>query len=183
MRVLSDEAWSVLAPTIEACRPSLDLGTGPRSSLSAGRSSARGNACWRWPRTRASGLAWCIGMARSSARTPRRPVQGKGSRRKEAEPSTEGPVCSWCCRVIAFALGPGQAHELSRADSLLDRLPDRPLWVVGDKGYSAHAPRECSASGGWVPAGPSRTSATKLRCGVRTSSTSTATRSSGCGAG
>src|SRR3954454_864297 len=45
-------------------------------------------------------------------------------------------------RAVAFALAPGQAHELPLAPGLLDRLPRVPLWVVGDRGYSADAFRE-----------------------------------------
>ena len=41
-------------------------------------------------------------------------------------------------RAVAFALAPGQAHELPLAPGLLDRLPRVPLWVVGDRGYSSH---------------------------------------------
>src|SRR5918912_1163737 len=45
-------------------------------------------------------------------------------------------------RAVAFALAPGQAHELPLAPGLLGRLPRVPLWVVGDRGYSANAFRE-----------------------------------------
>jgi transposase len=45
-------------------------------------------------------------------------------------------------RAIAFALAPGQAHELPQAMPLLAALPGVPLWVVGDRGYSSHAFRE-----------------------------------------
>ena len=45
-------------------------------------------------------------------------------------------------RAIAFALAPGQAHELPAAPGLLDCLPDAPLWIVGDKGYASHGFRE-----------------------------------------
>ena len=41
-------------------------------------------------------------------------------------------------RAIAFALAPGQAHELPLAPGLLACLPAAALWVVGDKGYSSH---------------------------------------------
>jgi len=36
-------------------------------------------------------------------------------------------------RAVAFALAPGQAHELPMAPGLLDCLPDIPGWVVGDR--------------------------------------------------
>jgi transposase len=45
-------------------------------------------------------------------------------------------------RAVAFSLAPGQAHELPHAIPLLATLPDVPLWVVGDRGYSSHAFRE-----------------------------------------
>jgi hypothetical protein len=41
-------------------------------------------------------------------------------------------------RAVAFALAPGQAHELPHAVPLLARLPDVPMWVVADRGYSSH---------------------------------------------
>jgi hypothetical protein len=47
-------------------------------------------------------------------------------------------------RAVAFALAPGQAHELPLAPDLLDRLPRVPLWVVGDRGYSSARARSAS---------------------------------------
>jgi hypothetical protein len=35
-------------------------------------------------------------------------------------------------RAIAFALAPGQAHELPMAPGLLGCLSDVPSWLVGD---------------------------------------------------
>jgi transposase len=35
-----------------------------------------------------------------------------------------------------------QAHELPLAPGLLDRLPEAPLWVVGDRGLASHAFRQ-----------------------------------------
>ncbi len=43
---------------------------------------------------------------------------------------------------MAFALAPGQAHELPHARALLDRLPGAPKWGVGDRGYTSHAFRD-----------------------------------------
>src|SRR4051812_48530159 len=37
-------------------------------------------------------------------------------------------------RAVAFALAPGQAHELPMGPGLLDCLPDVPGWVGGDRG-------------------------------------------------
>ncbi len=45
-------------------------------------------------------------------------------------------------RAVAFALAPGQAHELPLALGPLARLPDAPFWVVGDRGLASHAFRE-----------------------------------------
>src|SRR3954454_19404959 len=45
-------------------------------------------------------------------------------------------------RAIAFALAPGQAHELPLAPGLLDCLPDVPGWIVGDRGFASDAFRE-----------------------------------------
>ncbi len=39
-------------------------------------------------------------------------------------------------RAVTFALAPGQAHELPHAMPLLARLPDVPIWVVADRGYT-----------------------------------------------
>lgn len=59
-------------------------------------------------------------------------------------------------RAIAFAIAPGQAHELPMAPDLLSRLPDVPRWVVGDKGYSSSDFREMIWNGGSRPAIPTR---------------------------
>ena len=40
-------------------------------------------------------------------------------------------------RAVAFALAPGQTHELPLAPGLLGCLPDVPGWVVGDKGFAS----------------------------------------------
>ena len=42
-------------------------------------------------------------------------------------------------RAVAFALAPGQAHELPMAPGLLGCLPDVPGWVVGDRGFASDA--------------------------------------------
>ena len=46
-------------------------------------------------------------------------------------------------RAVAFALAPGQAHELPQAVPLLARLPDVPGWVVADRGLRARLERVC----------------------------------------
>jgi hypothetical protein len=44
--------------------------------------------------------------------------------------------------AVAFALGPGPAHELPMAPGLLDCLPDVPDWVEGDRGFASDAFRQ-----------------------------------------
>ena len=67
-------------------------------------------------------------------------------------------------RAVAFALAPGQAHELPLAPGLLDRLPRVPLWVVGDRGYSSHELRERVWSAGARPAIPTRRNEAAVAC-------------------
>jgi transposase len=67
-------------------------------------------------------------------------------------------------RAVAFALAPGQAHELPLAPSLLDRLPRVPLWVVGDRGYSSHELRERVRDSGARPAIPTRSNEAAVAC-------------------
>jgi transposase len=59
-------------------------------------------------------------------------------------------------RAVAFALAPGQAHELAHAVPLLADLPGAPMWVVADRGYSSHALREHVWGLGARPALPTR---------------------------
>jgi transposase len=70
-------------------------------------------------------------------------------------------------RAVAFALAPGQAHGLPLAPGLLGRLPRAPLWVVGDRGYSSHEPRELVRAGGARPAIPTRRNEAPVACPVR----------------
>ena len=67
-------------------------------------------------------------------------------------------------RAVAFALAPGQAHELPMAPELLDCLPDVPGWVVGDRGYSAHAFRAQIWSMGAPPAIPPKSNEAAVAC-------------------
>jgi transposase len=67
-------------------------------------------------------------------------------------------------RAVAFALAPGQAHELPLAPGLLDRLPRVPLWVVGDRGYSSPAFRELVWDSGARPAIPTRSNEAAVAC-------------------
>ena len=57
---------------------------------------------------------------------------------------------------MGFALASGQAHVLPLAPGLLARLPDAPLWVVGDRCYSSREFRELIWAGGARPAIPTR---------------------------
>ena len=67
-------------------------------------------------------------------------------------------------RAVAFALAPGQAHELPLAPGLLDQLSRVPLWVVGDRGYSADHFRELIWTKGARPAIPTRRNEAAVRC-------------------
>ncbi len=67
-------------------------------------------------------------------------------------------------RAIAFALAPGQAHELPMAPGLLDCLAGIPGWVVGDRGLSSHDFRECIWDSGARPAIPSKRNEEQLAC-------------------
>ncbi len=67
-------------------------------------------------------------------------------------------------RAVAFALAPGQAHELPLAPDLSDRLPRVPLRVVGDRGCSSGAFRELIWSRGARPAIPTRRNEAAVAC-------------------
>jgi transposase len=67
-------------------------------------------------------------------------------------------------RAIGFALAPGPAHELPLAPGLLDRLPEAPLWVVGDRGLASHALRERVWDSGARPAIPPKRGEEPIAC-------------------
>jgi transposase len=67
-------------------------------------------------------------------------------------------------RAVAFTLAPGQAHELPHAIPLLARLPDVPIWVVADKGYSSHDFREHIWDLGARPAIPPKSNEAPVAC-------------------
>jgi transposase len=67
-------------------------------------------------------------------------------------------------RALAFALMPGQAHELRVAPTLLDRPPGAPLWVVADRGYGSHGLREYVWDSGARPAIPSKRTEAPVAC-------------------
>jgi transposase len=67
-------------------------------------------------------------------------------------------------RSVAFALAPGQAHELPLAPGLLARLPDIPGWVVGDRGLASHDLRERIRNMGARPAIPPKRNEAPVAC-------------------
>ena len=67
-------------------------------------------------------------------------------------------------RAIAFALAPGQAHELPLAPGLLGCLPDVPGWMVGDRGFACDAFRERIWNLGARPAIPPRRTDAPVAC-------------------
>ena len=67
-------------------------------------------------------------------------------------------------RAVAFALAPGQAHELPMAPGLLDCLPDVPGWVVGDRGLASDAFRERIWDSGARPAIPPKRTDAPVAC-------------------
>jgi len=67
-------------------------------------------------------------------------------------------------RAVGFALAPGQAHELPLSSGLLDRLPDAPFWVVGDRGLASHAFREHVWDMGARPAIPPKRNEEQVAC-------------------
>jgi transposase len=102
-----------------------------------------------------------------------RPPEGVGGGQKGAAPMKHGVdealgrsrggygtkacvIADSAGRAVAFALAPGQAHELPQAVPLLGRLPDVPMWVVANRGYSSHAFREHIWNPGARPAIPTR---------------------------
>ena len=67
-------------------------------------------------------------------------------------------------RALGFALAPGQAHELPLAPGLLASLDEPPGWVVGDRGYAAHAFRQRIWDQGARPAIPAKSNEAPVAC-------------------
>src|SRR5215204_5982784 len=67
-------------------------------------------------------------------------------------------------RAVAFALAPGQAHELPMAPGLLDCLPDVPGWVVGDRGLASDTFRDRIWELGARPAIPPKRTDAPVAC-------------------
>src|SRR3712207_2292042 len=111
---------------------------------------------------------------------PRPPEGGGGGKggahgperdRREALGRSRGGYGTKACviadgrgRAVAFALAPGQAHELPMAPGLLDCLPDVPGWVVGDRGLASDAFRERVWDLGARPAIPPKRTDAPVAC-------------------
>jgi transposase len=67
-------------------------------------------------------------------------------------------------RAVAFALAPGQAHEVPLAPDLIAELPEAPGWLVGDRGLSANALRELIWAIGSKPAIPPKRNEAPVAC-------------------
>ena len=65
---------------------------------------------------------------------------------------------------IAFAVAPGQAHEVPLAPALIAELPEAPGWFVGDRGLSADALREQIWAMGSKPAIPPKRNEAPVAC-------------------
>lgn len=61
-------------------------------------------------------------------------------------------------------MAPGQAHELSMAPGLIDRLPDVPGWIIGDRGFAADAFRTLIWDLGARPAIPPKRGDAPVAC-------------------
>src|SRR3954453_14962700 len=105
----------------------------------------------------ALGMAFLDGTTirahQKAAGADKRGADGEQRDRREALGRSRGGCGTKACVIAdgrgrAFAVAPGQAPELPLAPGLLDRLPRVPLWVVGDRGYSADAFRELIWSSG-----------------------------------
>ena len=67
-------------------------------------------------------------------------------------------------RAVAFAVAPGQAHEVPLAPGLIAALPAATEWIVGDRGLSAHALRELIWDSGAKPAIPPKCNEAPVAC-------------------
>ena len=127
-----------------------------------------------------------------------RPSEGGRSGQKDAAPAQRGAgealgrsrggygtkacvIADSAGRAVAFALAPGQAHELPHAVPLLARLPGVPVWIVADRATAATP--SASTSGIAVRGRPSRRRSMKRRSPARGRSTPIAIASSTSGQG
>ena len=109
--------------------------------------------------------------ARQSGRRAKKGVDSKERDQREALGRSRGGYGTKACvmadgrgRAIAFALAPGQAHELPLAPGLLDCLPDVPEWIVGDKGLASDAFRARIWEMGARPAIPPKRNDAPVAC-------------------
>jgi len=67
-------------------------------------------------------------------------------------------------RAVSFAVAPGQAHEAPMTPAMLQSLPDTPVWIVADRGYSSDAIRTQVWDMNARPAIPAKRNAAAQRC-------------------
>ncbi|MFC7555394.1 IS5 family transposase [Pseudoroseomonas wenyumeiae] len=122
-------------------------------------------------------LGMTFSTAPTSVLTTRQRVQKKGAHGRERDlrealGRSRGGYGTKACviadgrgRAIAFALAPGQAHELPLAPGLLDSLPaEVPGWIIGDRGYASDAFRERIWAMGARPAIPPKRTDAPVAC-------------------
>src|SRR5512135_244168 len=141
---------------------------GPSRRL--GTASRTGPGAWRRAGHGLSGRDRDPGAAQGGGCVEKR---GSGAQRdvREALGRSRGGYGTKACviadgdgRALAFALVPGQAHELPLASDLLNGLPDIPGWVVGDRGYASHAFRQRIWDSGARPAIPAKSNEAPVAC-------------------
>jgi transposase len=67
-------------------------------------------------------------------------------------------------RAVAFAVAPGQAHEVPLAPDLIAELPEAPSWFVADRGLSANTVRDLIWTIGAKPAIPPKRNEATVAC-------------------
>src|ERR671916_1099779 len=140
--------------------PSWRLGTPARPCPGARRRARHDLSRWHEP----------AGAPESGGRR-KRGADSEQRDRREALGRSRGGYGTKACviadgrgRAVAFALAPGQAHELPMAPGLLDCLPDMPGWVVGDRGLASDAFRDLIWDSGARPAIPPRRTDAPVAC-------------------
>ncbi len=106
-----------------------------------------------------------------AAGAPRKRGEERGAVGHEALGRSRGGYGTKACviadgrgRAVAFALAPGQAHELPMAPGLLGCLPGVPGWVVGDRGLGSRAFRQHVWDVGARPAIPPKHNEEQVAC-------------------
>lgn len=59
-------------------------------------------------------------------------------------------------RPVAFALAPGQAHELPLEPGLIAAMPGPAAWTVADRSYASHGFQQLVCDSGSRPAIPAK---------------------------